>query len=173
MAARADIGRYVVLDVCGGVYADMDTVCVRPVNRLLRVTGPSLYVQVYDNPSMPVSADKRFEHVANSIIACVPRHPIWKDVFERILKENNTGPWWILSTGPHMFSQCARRISEATPGDIQLLGRDNILTAYYLPRHYMRWYAFMHRDICVLDYNESARRGARKALRLRLWPKRG
>lgn len=170
MVARADIGRYAILDVFGGIYADMDTICVRPIHNMLCSKGVSLYVQLYDNPICTPSEDSLFEHVANSVIAVTPRHLIWQDVFEKIIQNKDHDINWLQITGPPMFSKCVKRYTEMKPGDVHFLNRRNIITAFYMPKYYMRWYGLLHKDICVLDFNESARQGTKKTLRQRLWP---
>ena len=173
LAFQADIGRYAILDVLGGIYADMDTICVRPIDHMLCSKEASLYIQLYDNPVLFVKSKipgKLLVRVANSVIASVPRHPIWQDVFERIIKNEDPDAYWLERTGPPMFSSCVKRCIDKVPDEVRLLDRQNILTAFYLPIYYMRWYGMTHRNVCVLDFNDSGRRAIWMILRSLLWP---
>ncbi len=73
-AFRADFWRYCRLYVSGGVYADIDTVCCRPLRS---------YIKERDQFVVPVGAlDKRY--LFNGFIACTPGHPILKRIIESI-----------------------------------------------------------------------------------------
>lgn len=81
VVARADIGRYVLLDAFGGVYADTDMICVRSLDQHLADPNVSLYVQVYDNPVCQAVPGELIERVSNAFIACTPTHTFWHYVF--------------------------------------------------------------------------------------------
>jgi hypothetical protein len=102
--------------------------------------------------------NRKLEKVANSIIACAPHHSIWPDVFEDIIKNKNRHIFWLEKTGPPMFCRCVRRFIQGRPGDVQLLTRQYIITAAYLPGRYMRGYGIRHKGVCVLDFNDTGRR---------------
>ncbi len=165
LAARSDIGRYALLEALGGVYADVDTECVRPIDELFCTRTASLYIQVYKHLFRHLHGDECYKHVANSIIGCTPHHPIWREVHSHLLQAVEPGSEWILATGPPMFSACVRRYDLSAPGDVELVSLERIFTAFYLPRCYMRWRARTHRAIDILDYNDSARRASNDFLR--------
>jgi mannosyltransferase OCH1-like enzyme len=169
--AQADVGRYVLLDALGGVYVDVDTECVRPVDECLREEGISLYVQVYDNPVWKVAPDQRLENVSNAFIACPPAHGIWREVFQFLKERQHPDPVWIAVTGPEMFSRCLAQYL-ARRDDVHFFTRHRIITAYYLPRHYMRWYAWKHRGVFAVHYNDSGRAHWHPSLLQRVWPLR-
>jgi len=156
--ARSDVARYALLEHYGGLYADMDTWCVRPVSRFVHTGAASLKVQIY-SPSYKKSQfhPTRYDLVANSIIACTPGHPIWEQVREEIARRNDpvmTVPW---RTGPDMFWPIVKQYSEDNPQQVEFVGRRNILTTFFLPRAYMHWYGWTRRKVCVLDFNDSGR----------------
>jgi len=158
--ARADVGRYVVLQRYGGVYADIDTRCVRPVINMLARSEASLYVQLY---SLPWGCRRprcvRYDKIANSVISCAPRHPIWRSVrFSIAWRSRNRSLPLTVRTGPEMFWPIVRRFMERNPADVEILDHRRILTAFYLPRAYMYWYGLTRRGVCVLDFNDSGRR---------------
>jgi hypothetical protein len=68
-----------------------------------------------------------------------------------------------------MYIGCLKRyISEHK--DVHFFTRDRIVTAYYLSRHYLRWYAWKNRGIFAIHYNDSARFAWKPSFRDWLWP---
>jgi mannosyltransferase OCH1-like enzyme len=169
VVARADIGRYVVLHEFGGLYVDADTICVRSIDRYLIEPNVSLYVQVYDNPVWQVDPDELIGSVSNAFIACMPGHEIWQHVFRYLRECEHPQPVWILVTGPDMFIKCLKQYL-SDHEDVHFFTKDRIVTAYYISRHYMRWYAWKNRDVFAIHYNESARSEWKPSFRSWLWP---
>jgi mannosyltransferase OCH1-like enzyme len=165
MEAKADVARYALLLVRGGLYADMDTECLRPAARLLERSQASLFLQVYDNPWTPVrSRPVPYERIANSVIASAPAHPIWRQVRAEI--ERNPWSWSVPArTGPLMFWPVAKSYAEQHVQDVCLWDHRRIFTGAYFPRAYMRWYSSIRRKICVLDFNDSGRKALVRELR--------
>jgi inositol phosphorylceramide mannosyltransferase catalytic subunit len=66
---RADAVRYFFLYKFGGLYADMDTECLKPLDPILR-TGDAIFGRM--------GVDKRFEHsIPNAMMASKRLHLIW------------------------------------------------------------------------------------------------
>jgi mannosyltransferase OCH1-like enzyme len=151
MEAKADIGRYALLRARGGLYADIDTECVRSVARMLEQTNASVLFPVYDCV-YPVD----YAEIANSVIASAPVHPLWDQV--RVAIERNPAPSYVPArTGPILLWSVAKSYVEQHGRDVCFFDQRQIMTAFYLPRAYMRCYAFVHPKICVLDFNDSLR----------------
>ncbi len=165
MEAKADIGRYALLLGQGGLYADMDTVCLRPVAQLLERSDASLFLQVYDNPWTRVrSRPTQFSRIANSVIASVPAHPIWREV-RTAIERSSRSLCVPARTGPMMLSPVAESYTDRYTQDVCFWDHRQVLTASYLPRVYMRCYGFIRRKVCVLDFNASGRESLVCALR--------
>lgn len=163
--ARADVGRYAVLQHHGGLYADMDTECVRPVRDFLAMEGAALRVQLYEN--LWVRADRRgvaYERVANSIIASEPGHGIWTSVLEEIGRRKFDGVPVVCRTGPVMFWPLVQSLEEQQPGSVEFIGKRRIFTSCVAPRLYMHWYGWTRRSVCILDFNDSGRRAVERSL---------
>jgi mannosyltransferase OCH1-like enzyme len=169
VAARADIGRYAVLHAFGGLYVDTDTICVRPITPYFLEPNISLYVQVYDNPACPAHPGALIEGVSNAMIACSPGHTFWQYVFKFLRDSEHPQFYWILVTGPDMF---VGRLKEYLSGhnDVYFFTRDRIITAFYLSRHYLRWYAWKNHRVFAIHYNDSGRLGWKPSFRSWLWP---
>ena|SRR2546426_4807720 len=91
-AFRADLWRYCALYVHGGVYADADTHCTRPLRELIRKN---------DDFIVPRANNPRF--LFNAFICSVPRHPFLKNVIdtavERITGGDFANPFFIVGPG--------------------------------------------------------------------------
>ncbi len=103
---RMDSARYFILNTFGGFYIDMDVECLKPIDELLDHYGLLLSKTVGYN---------------NAIIGCVPRHPLWRAVFDNLCKyytrEQALGPeapqrsaayYAAASAGPQLFSRSVR-----------------------------------------------------------------
>jgi len=99
---RADAARYGWLHLKGGIYMDLDYKLKGDLGHLFKES--SLYFIMSSNT-------KRY--ITNSLMASVPGHSIWLEVFEEMKKDL---PWWafgrhlhvILSTGPGMLDKVVR-----------------------------------------------------------------
>ncbi len=158
-AARADIGRYALMQHFGGVYADMDTVCVRPLGPLLRDERARLFVHTSSGQPWPWRFDRKdpFCRIGNALIASVPGHPIWRMVSKHITAHNHPATPVVFRTGPEMFWPIVKRYSIESPGDVHLLARRRMLAAWYLPTLYMRWYGLTRPFVHVLHFNDTGR----------------
>ncbi|XP_045170198.2 uncharacterized protein LOC123532711 [Mercenaria mercenaria] len=69
---KADMLRYVVLYEFGGIYADLDTECLRPLDRVLNKFSCVISPEPYEHASLIYNT--RFM-VTNSIMFCGKKHP--------------------------------------------------------------------------------------------------
>jgi mannosyltransferase OCH1-like enzyme len=153
LEAKADVGRYALLEALGGVYADIDTECRRPVARLLQ--GPArLHVTCYSGDSRdPVAC------ATNSVIASSPRHPIWPRMLAAVAA-NDRNLMVVFRTGPEVLRPILRAYAEDHPGDVRVIGFPHAITTAMMSRRWMRCLSWVHRENCILDFNDSARRAA-------------
>jgi mannosyltransferase OCH1-like enzyme len=83
---RADAVRYFILYHYGGVYADLDAECLRPLDSIL--VDRQLLLGL-EPPLHNRSADaKRYgleNVIGNAVIASVPQHPLWEHVFKSLV----------------------------------------------------------------------------------------
>jgi hypothetical protein len=103
---RMDSARYCLLDTLGGLYADMDIECLRPVDELL--SGRELILSETDGYN-------------NALMGSAPRHVFWKKVFEN-LRNGTTASLddvpvrmrmsdamqIAITAGPRFFTMCVR-----------------------------------------------------------------
>jgi mannosyltransferase OCH1-like enzyme len=84
---KADVFRYAVVYRDGGIYADIDMECLKPVGRLLERTGCLLSVEAKLTARRQAELGYREPlQVANCIFAAEPGHPLMRRAFERSLE---------------------------------------------------------------------------------------
>lgn len=101
---RADVWRYLVLYVYGGVYADVDAVCLRPVERWFerlprtpwrateRCSQGSDVRQTWGATSAIVIGMENDDHFCQWTIASRPGHPALRTVLDLIARRALEGP---------------------------------------------------------------------------------
>ena len=110
---RSDAGRYLLLQHFGGVYADLDTECLRahePLlegERLLLPLEPGHHLQ-----GKMVMASGRRRIVGNAWMASEPGHPFWQVVQEELLGRRKL-PGALEATGPFLLSQAVDHCDDA------------------------------------------------------------
>jgi mannosyltransferase OCH1-like enzyme len=115
-AQKADILRLALLYEYGGIYADVDDVCLKPLALLIpKHTKLLLYQEEYGT-------------VGNNFIAVCAKHPVLKQALtyaiEALLQGDKESIW--LSTGPAMVSRAlalylAKQWSQTTPAELQIV----------------------------------------------------
>ena len=132
---RSDFFRYLVLLRHGGVYADVDTESVAPLDAFLRPNDALVvgWEGEFDTDEMAYSRHfVRRRQVLNWAFAAAPGHPALREVCDEIKKNarrvftNNTNRDTLERTGPGAFTDAvlrhfwrhsaARRAMRATPG---------------------------------------------------------
>ena len=94
---RVDAVRYLYLHHFGGIYTDLDNLCLRPFEHLL--TGHSL---VFADMAYPTWSSGHFMYVQNSLMYSEPGHPLWLELVEGINRSRpgeNGRPEYL--TGPY------------------------------------------------------------------------
>jgi len=120
-AFRADLWRYAVLHEHGGAYADVDTVCMYALDRLL---GPS--------DQFVVAHDANPIRLFNAFLCVLPRHKVLSRVLENI----------IVAVGKHDFVPDPTLLYDLTgPGGLALAATEVLglpLKCAFRPGHYQR-----------------------------------
>jgi mannosyltransferase OCH1-like enzyme len=89
-AFKADLWRYCVLYIYGGVYVDMDTICMNSIDTFLNEDIELMTpIDLNNNPNIGT------HNLFNAFIASIPKHPILLDCIHRIVYnvENNIIPF--------------------------------------------------------------------------------
>jgi hypothetical protein len=109
---RADAARYFILHRHGGVYADLDFECLRPLGPLLAGKGLVLGLEpeLHRAQHFPLPGGLG-RIVCNAFMASVPGHPFWEHV-HRLLVGSHREPAVLDATGPFLLT----RAVESWPG---------------------------------------------------------
>lgn len=100
---RADLGRYLVLDRYGGVYADIDTECLAPLDILTDETRLVLCEEPIEHCFHARDLGMRTMYF-NGIMAGPPGHPFWKHLFHVAVRCRHAKHLVLESTGPLMLT---------------------------------------------------------------------
>ena len=120
---KADLFRYIALHEMGGLYADVDTVCLAPLHSYVDLASEHLHVCPEMQPSRwPGGAEDYALHFCNPrqflqwTLCSPPGHPLLADVIERIARlvaqyapselvlASENMRTTLQLTGPHLFS---------------------------------------------------------------------
>ena len=104
-AFKADLFRYCILYVEGGVYADADTICLKPLDQYIKA-GDSLLV-VRDDPMAK-------KLLANAFIAASPKHPLLWEAINKATSNiaSREERFYLDYTGPGLLGKCLNIISQ-------------------------------------------------------------
>ena len=107
-AFKADLWRYCVLYIYGGVYVDADTICEMPLDELIE--GNDHFIITRDDPM----ANK---WLGNAFIATIPNSPILKEAIDRIVKhcQSKQEMFYLDYTGPALMGKVVNKISRNVP----------------------------------------------------------
>jgi mannosyltransferase OCH1-like enzyme len=101
-AYKADLWRYCILYMYGGVYIDIDTVALLPLRNII------------DKDDIFVSArDQNKDAIYNAFIACVPNHPFLYEMIKYVVNNTQNKYYGINPldpTGPVGFGKIMKRI---------------------------------------------------------------
>jgi hypothetical protein len=102
---RSDAARYFILHHHGGVYADLDAECVRPLDPLLAgrelvlVEEPAAHLKQHRERGYPLD-----RIVSNAFMASAPGHPFWEHV-HKLLVGYHRAPGALDATGPFLVTR--------------------------------------------------------------------
>ena len=102
-AFKADLWRYCILYIYGGVYVDIDTICIGKIDDFLNDNVE--FITPVDLNNCPTIGT---HNLFNCFIASIPKHPILLDCINRIVYnvENNIIPFSNLDfTGPGVLGK--------------------------------------------------------------------
>jgi len=119
---RADVRKYVLLYLYGGIYADLDTECLRTIDS--SITNHSSYGCILgQEPDLHRAfLYKKDIYVTTSFIACRPRHPFMRRVIEALpaYAANALTSEWnyniLNSTGPTFFTEVVEKYLNSDVG---------------------------------------------------------
>jgi hypothetical protein len=122
-AFKADLWRYCVLYIYGGVYADMDTICMNSIDSFLN-EDIEFMTPIDLNNCPSIGSHNLF----NAFIAAVPKHPILLDCIYKIIYnvENNITPFSNLDfAGPGILGRSTNKFLQLEE-ETSFIGKEGI-----------------------------------------------
>ena len=111
---RADAVRYFLLYHYGGLYADLDMECLRPMDPFISEKGLILGLEPAEHLKTEDSRARGFTRiVGNALMGSTPGHPFWEHVF-KLLVEFHKAPGPLDATGPYMLTRALDSYPHAT-----------------------------------------------------------
>lgn len=112
---RVDAFRYLLLYHHGGIYADLDFECLKPMDDLLGQQDIFLIPEPDEHLNKHKTQVRNLDYVAsNAFMASMPGHPFWQKVIE-LLKTNSNNPDVLDATGPFMLTYAHNSFSPTIP----------------------------------------------------------
>jgi len=107
---RADLGRYLILQRVGGVYADLDCQCLQSITPLLGGRELVISAEPQAHHAQVSFQERGFSQiVCPSFIASEPGHPFWRDVAKELQRHDPaqvlTSTDVLDATGPFLLSR--------------------------------------------------------------------
>jgi mannosyltransferase OCH1-like enzyme len=111
---KADIFRYLVLHKYGGIYADIDTECFKPIGSLLELFKDSLITGYeYNKPIQYLQwfiACKKGNNAMIELVEEIKKRNKYK-FFMSFIKQNNKLTYWL--TGPELYTKILQKTNSS------------------------------------------------------------
>lgn len=124
-AFKADLWRYCILYIYGGVYVDMDTICMNSIDDFLNEDIEFMTPVDLNPPTSHIGTHNLF----NAFIASIPKHPILIDCIYRIVYhvENNIIPISNLDfAGPGVLGRAVNTFLHEENENCSFIGKEGI-----------------------------------------------
>ena len=102
---KADIARYLILHRDGGIYADIDTECVGPLDILVDESRVVLSQEPTEHWGHAKVRNMEMV-IFNGVMASPAGHPFWLDVMQMLHRCRHANKGVLESTGPLMLTGC-------------------------------------------------------------------
>ncbi|WP_244433849.1 glycosyltransferase [Azospirillum sp. B506] len=103
--ARIDLARYLILRRFGGVYADLDLECLRPVDGLLEGRSFVVGLEPEEHGRLAKAVERGLPRIlCPSFLASVPGHPFWDHLLDRLVEAQHR-PDVLDATGPFLLTR--------------------------------------------------------------------
>lgn len=140
---RADLWRYCVLYHTGGVYLDIDSICVLPLSKIISPTDR--FVSARDNPSGP-------QYIYQAFLASEKHHPFLKKAIDQCvhnIMQRNVGYDSLCMTGPGLLGQAINNVLERPLATRYEIGENRI------GQHHFRLYDFNNHTRGIIHRGKS------------------
>ncbi|HYD70561.1 glycosyltransferase [Azospirillum sp.] len=116
---RVDAARYLILKRYGGLYADLDFECLKPIDPLLDGHTFAIGLEPESHLALEKAAVRGMTRIlCPSLIASVPGHPFWDHVVEQLRRHAHEADV-LDATGPFLLTRALDGFAD--PGSVTLL----------------------------------------------------
>jgi mannosyltransferase OCH1-like enzyme len=136
---RADLFRYLVMESHGGVYADLDMACYRPIDALIGGASCVLSIEAHLTKTRQRELGYRApRQLANCVLAAAPGHPFFRALLSRIGSLDRvvvtTDADVEDSTGPRLLTRAFERLDASDRAAIRVLPQILLMAPRECPR---------------------------------------
>lgn len=130
-AFKADLWRYCVLYIKGGVYVDADMICLKPLSEYILADDECVFSR--DDPMSK-------SYICNGFIAIRPNHPFLKEQIDRVVYnvETKINCFYLDITGPGLFGKTINKLLSRDINTEYPLG-ENIIDTFKLKILFHDW----------------------------------
>lgn len=122
--ARIDLARYLILRRFGGVYADLDFECLRPVDGLLDGRSFVVGLEPEEHGRLAKAVERGLPRIlCPSFLASVPGHPFWDHLLARLVEARHCSDV-LDATGPFLLTRAHGGYRGEGPAAVTVLPPD-------------------------------------------------
>lgn len=115
--ARIDLARYLILRRFGGVYADLDFECLRPIDGLLEGRSFVVGLEPEEHGRLAKAVERGLSRIlCPSFLASVPGHPFWDHLLDRLVEARSCADV-LDATGPFLLTRAHAAYDGGRHGD--------------------------------------------------------
>ncbi len=119
--ARIDLARYLILRRFGGVYADLDFECLRPIDGLLEDRSFVVGLEPEEHVRLAKAAERGLPRIlCPSFLASVPGHPFWDHLLARLVEARQCADV-LDATGPFLLTRAHAAYAGEGPAAVTVL----------------------------------------------------
>ncbi|CAO3441320.1 glycosyltransferase [Azospirillum endophyticum] len=119
--ARIDLARYLILRRFGGVYADLDLECLRPIDGLLEGRSFVVGLEPEAHGRLAKAAERGLPRIlCPTFLASVPGHPFWDHLLSRLVEARQC-PDVLDATGPFLLTRAHASYEGEGPDAVTVL----------------------------------------------------
>lgn len=112
-AQKADFARYAILYVYGGIYLDMDSMCIKNLSPFLKY---QFFFTVTDD-----FLNKLYRRYQTGVIGSIPKHPLYKILLKNIFDRTDSSHIVTYSTGTRVFYDSVQEYLKNNKNDITII----------------------------------------------------
>ena len=174
---RADLFRYLIIYHNGGLYADMDMECFKPVDKLFEQKACVFSIEAHVTAKLQRELNYPDSYqVANCVFAACPNDPLLWHILNRVKSlsslaiQNDSDVED--STGPRMLTRLFQKMSKELQSQVTILPQINLMSPGFYPNIYPINWNMYARHHCFGSWkkNQQPQSIKRRLVERNRWP---